>query len=120
MKKIIPIFLLLSAAGSLVRAQNPIPSFDVPVFPSATFHESSPDRSDPDRSLEKRVIHVVVYGSPSGMANITLYSLDSVTVLGPYVRYGGQSLEQEIDEREWGVSVTSEDEMYVDVWIEEE
>ena len=91
MKKIIPIFLLLSAAGSLVRAQNPIPSFDVPVFPSAIFEESSPDRSVPDRSLEKRVIHT-----------------------------GGQSLEQEIDEREWGVSVTSEDEMYVDVWIEEE
>ncbi len=120
MKKFILLFLLLSAAFCPAWGQNPIPSFDVPVYPSATFMESSPNTYVPDQVLEKRVIHVVVSGATSSMAIVYIYSLDSVTVYGPYNLYGGQSVQEEIDEREWGVSVTSEDEMYVDVWIEEE
>ena len=32
--------------------------------------------------------------------------------------YGGQTLRGDIDDREWGVYVTTDDQIVVDVWIE--
>jgi len=38
-------------------------------------------------------------------------------VLGPYTVYAGETLDVEIDEREWGVLVQTTYEIQVDVWI---
>ncbi len=40
-------------------------------------------------------------------------------ILGPYIMHGGETLMVEIDSREWGVIVQSEDHITVDVWISE-
>jgi hypothetical protein len=49
-------------------------------------------------------------------ATVWVYNLDQNTVLGPYTVNCGETLTVEIDEREWGVLVESEEGVIVDVW----
>jgi len=51
-------------------------------------------------------------------AEVTIYSLDHQDVLGPYTVNCGETLSVEIDNREWGVSVTSFTPVEVSVWID--
>jgi hypothetical protein len=62
---------------------------------------------------------VKVKGSSSSVATVWVYSLDLQDIIGPYTVYGGETIYVDIDEREWGVIVQSEDHVEVDVWIEE-
>jgi hypothetical protein len=47
-----------------------------------------------------------------------VYSLDGETVYGPFTVYSGETLRVEIDDRECGVYVESNEDVIVDVWIE--
>lgn len=72
-----------------------------------------------DNTRGKRVMIIKANGVPSTTATVNLYSLDGLNVLGPYIMHGGETLMVEIDSREWGVLVQSEDHITVDVWISE-
>lgn len=104
-------------------AQNfkplPIPSFESPVNGQSVFQENNP--SSKSNTKGKRKIYVKV-SSQRGVdslaceATVWVYSLDHTTIYGPFIVSCGETLEVEIDEREWGVLVESEFMVYVDVW----
>ena len=100
-----------------VLAQNPIPSYNFPVYQRANFQENlGPTRA------KKKVNVAAQCGSVKTMtcsATVWIYSLDMQTIYGPFTLYGGQTLTLEVDGREWGVFVESDDHVIVDVWIEE-
>jgi len=76
----------------------------------------------PDNCLGKRDIIVKTTCAGTGVmictATVWVYSLDGQTVYGPYTMHGGDILRVEIDDREWGAYVVSNDLVTVDVWIE--
>ncbi|HNY02096.1 MAG TPA: hypothetical protein PKG48_05900 [Bacteroidales bacterium] len=115
MKRVLLLLFLVTGLSLLTLGQNPIPSYNVPVFYRANFQE--PAGTDVTRNMEKKSVHVVVGGSAGNMALVYLYTQDSATVLGPFNVFAGQSLVVEIDDRDWGVFVESEDHVTVDVWI---
>ena len=105
-----------------LKAQYPIPSYNIPVYPHATFQEQVAGGGNSDNCTEKR--QVVIRTSCGNLARgncsatVWVYSLDGKTVYGPYTVYGGETLRVDIDDREWGVYVEAEDTVIVDVWIE--
>jgi len=97
----------------------PIPSFNVLVDPAAIFQ----DMQGGSNSKAKReiIVHTKKSNksdSSSCFASVTLYTLDHQTILGPYTVNCDETLSVEIDDRDWGVSVTSLTEIEVSVWIE--
>ncbi len=97
----------------------PIPSFNVLVDPAAIFQ----DMQGGSNSKAKRQEHVHVghsnkLDSSSCFAIVTFYTLDHQSVLGPYTVNCGETLSVEIDDQEWGVSVTSLTEIEVSVWVD--
>ena len=97
----------------------PIPSYNVIICGTADFREDY-QLSKYSPQKERREIHVVA--KPSGNthrceATVWIYSLDGKTTLGPYTIECGETLTVEIDDREWGALVQSEDEVCIDVWI---
>jgi hypothetical protein len=123
MKRIILLlFILIIATGTHLVAQNPIPSYNVPVNLKAYFQEQNNDNSC-KQTLGKRTLHVRVSCSGTSVttcsATVWVYSLDGEDTYGPFTVNGGETLEVEIDEREWGVYVESETPVIVDVWIDE-
>jgi len=54
----------------------------------------------------------------SNMATVWIYSLDGLDILGPYYLACGNTLEVEIDDREWGALVESDMDINVSVWID--
>jgi hypothetical protein len=96
-----------------------IPSYNIPVDSLVNFTEKPID--DPSSPSEgKRILNVEVKSKGlAGNCNATvwIYSLDRTTILGPYEMTCGQILSVDIDDREWGVLVESEDELLVDVWF---
>jgi hypothetical protein len=134
MKKELLLAVLLLLLFGLQKAfcQYPIPSYNVPVISKATFQESkvstggsslNNNNGPVSAPMAKREMDVKVNcsGSSSGgscQATVWVYSLDGLTVLGPYVVYGGDILSVTIHDRDWGVLVTTEDDQTVDVWIE--
>jgi hypothetical protein len=98
----------------------PIPSYNVTIDSLANFSELT--NSATSQVCEaKREINVQVKpkaGTGLCSATIWIYSLDQSTVLGPYSVSCGSTLTIEIDDREWGVLVESDDDVIVDVWIE--
>ena len=117
MKKFLLLLLLAGAGIARAPAQNPIPSYNTPIYDRANFQELAKSFNRFTRNASRRTVHVVATGSPSGMATVWVYSLDMETVYGPYVMWGGQTLLVEVDNRAWGVAVESEDHLAVDVWI---
>ena len=120
MKKLIctGIFILLSGSFQWVSGQNPIPSFNVPVYHLANFQESQPPKG-------KRDMNVIIHGvevpySDTCKATVWVYSLDRNDILGPYTLYNEETLSVGIDDREWGVIIESEDHVTADVWISDE
>jgi hypothetical protein len=104
MKKILinPTLFLLTGLYTL-KAQNPIPSYNVPVNCRANFQEQRPGSVQLDNSRQPRKIIVRTTGSSSGplacTATMWIYSLDGLNVLGRYTMYGGETITVEIDER---------------------
>ena len=119
-KKFLILILSVLVCGSSLLAQYPIPSFNVPVHFKADFQEQL--QRSPDQVLEKRTVHIRVScigGSITNCsANVWVYSLDGHDILGPFTVNGGETLDVEIDEREWGAYVVSDDAITVDVWID--
>jgi hypothetical protein len=92
----------------------PIPSHNVALSGPARFEPSLNSIQEPTR---KRVFqNVTVRGGPGTHATVHIYSLDGLNILGPYPVYAGETLTVEIDERDWGVFIQTDDEITVDVW----
>ena len=118
MKKIICLTLFLFGIGVMpVSAQNPIPSYNVPVYHAANFQEQNKSSNANHSTLGKRVIIVNAQGAPTTKTTIYVYSLDLRDILGPFKLEGEDILYVDIDMREWGVYVESEGDLVVDVWI---
>jgi len=124
MKKILSLGVIFFLLGFYtLKAQNPIPSYAFPVYYHANFQEQSIVSIQADNYREKR--DVVVRTSCGGTgkttcsATVWVYSLDGQTIYGPFTVNGGETLRVEIDDRQWGVYIESDDHVNVDVWIEE-
>ena len=117
------ILIFLFATSTLfftnVSAQNnkpyPIPSYNILVSGPTIFQESSPSNMK-----EKRNIQVKVFcqnkSDTTCCATVVIYSLDLQNYLGPFRVCCGETLVQEIDEREWGVATTAPCPVTVSVW----
>ena len=90
----------------------------------ATFQEnvSTPSGENRDRAKRKIKIKINCYTKDflTCSAIVWVYSLDGLDVLGPFTVTDGEILVVEIDDREWGCRVITEDPVFVDVWIEED
>ncbi len=116
------LFLAIIFAGESVKAQYPIPSYNVAINYAATFQEIGSPISEFKASKGKRIANVKLKGSDSQSfcsARVWLYSMDQEIMLGPYSMMCEDLLSVEIDDRAWGVMVQSDDHVYVDVWIED-
>lgn len=115
------LFLFFLAHFPVAQGQNPIPSYNVPVLGNALFVESPPQLP---AGKARRVLNTSATCSKTGAENqdyTTIYvaTVDQQTVLGPYTLYCGQTLSVEIDDRQWGVLVTTPTEILISVWIVE-
>ena len=120
MRKIFYLTIVIFWLGIIsISAQNPIPSYNVPVYNHANFQEQNKSFNANLLNRGKRAVNVKVVGGISSMATIYIYSLDYQNILGPFIVNGGETLTIDIDSREWGVLVNSEDHVTVDVWIDE-
>ena len=120
---VIMFFLLIfvQAGFSQTIKPYPIPSYDIQVNGMAVFQE--PAVSEDDSPLGRRKIHVQVIcqknlDTLSNMATVWIYSIDGLDILGPYYVTCGNTLEVEIDDREWGALVESDMDINVSVWID--
>ena len=121
MSRILSIFaILMFLTTSAVYAQYPIPSWQVTVHEKATFQEQQANACE--MPLAKRTLHVHVscVGSIADncSATVWVYSLDGSDMLGPFTVNGGETIDVEIDDREWGTLVQSDSPVNVDVWID--
>ena len=99
----------------------PIPSWNVAVNGNSLFRES-PAMGDSLTDVKKIVnIKNICIKAPNDPEpcniSIYLYSLDGLTILGPFYPACGETLSQEVDDRDWGVLIHSDCEITVDVWI---
>jgi hypothetical protein len=129
------LLLLILPGGSNIYSQNfqtyPIPSYNAPVDGYADFISrisvSQGYRIQGNRRLnvpeEQRQIHVhlISCNNPGQQceATVWIYSLDSTTIIGPFQLLCGQTLSENIDDRQWGVLVESDEQIVVDVWIDD-
>lgn len=121
----IVLLMLLSFGSSNIYSQNfpvyPIPSYNIQVDGYADFmNQFSTAQKNNNKAKRDVIVHLKSAAEPSQpcQATVWVYSLDLTTILGPYSLSCGNELRVEIDEREWGVFVESDDEVIVDVWIE--
>jgi len=134
MKKelILAVLLLLLFGLQKAFCQYPIPSYNVNVTSWANFQEhplssgvstrNSNNAGGVGSPMAKRNMNVQVNccgfaSTDSCKATVWVYSLDGETILGPFTVYGGDILSVPIDDRDWGVIVSTEVDITVDVWI---
>jgi hypothetical protein len=121
MEKRLLIFLFVIWAGvsQSVQAQHPIPSYSAPVMGRALFVTDT-NLPDGKTTIKIRRICSISLGVPKEPAfvRVWVFSIDQVTILGPFYLGCNQTLEVPIDDREWGVLVESVEEVVLDVWIE--
>ncbi len=116
------ILLLFFLTGfPAAKGQNPIPSYNVSVLGDALFVEPQPQLP---AGKTRRTLNASASCTNTGETNLdytTVYvaTVDRQTILGPYTLYCGQTLSVEIDDRQWGVLVTTQTEMLISVWIDE-
>jgi hypothetical protein len=126
MKTLLLIALSVLLIGTRpLAAQKPIPSYNVPVYHKVNFQEKRAQSPQPNQSRGKRVLAVHKSCTSCLLAGCTatiwVYSLDGRDIMGPfYMDTVDEYLRVDIDEREWGVLVESDNHATVDVWIEEE
>jgi hypothetical protein len=123
MKKMSFILICCFGIAFNIYAQYPIPSYNVPVFPGATFSQGLITPSQQKYApMEKRRlgIHVsqLIADTVSNSVIIYVYSLDGQTILGPFYLTGNETIYVDIDDRLWGVLVESGSKGKVSVWIE--
>jgi|GEM_PF-709751 hypothetical protein len=109
--------LCSSLSGENVRIY-PIPSYNVLVETSALFQENIPGNCKARRKIN---VHINTSSKPDSIpciAEVYIYSLDHQDVLGPYYVNCGETLSVEIDDREWGTTVTTTIPVEVSVWID--
>jgi hypothetical protein len=109
--------IILSSFGQNIPLY-PIPSYNIPVYGMARFEPSLSSGNNQTRG--KTIQNVIIRGGTGAHAHVWIYSLDGQDILGPYLVYPGQPLSVEIDQREWGVLVETEDEIDVSVWVTSE
>jgi hypothetical protein len=124
MRKSIFIAILLVVCGIIHGygqgiAVYPTPSYNILVDGYANFRQST--LSQPlFQPAEKRVLDVEVK-TPSTtsecQATVWVYSLDNLTVLGPFTVNCSEPLQVVIDEKEWGVLIDTDEELIVSVSI---
>lgn len=112
------VFLFNVSVSGQTHIPYPIPSSNILVETSAVFQESTPSNCD-----GKRIIHVHINAQPKNdsficSANVTIYSLDHQSILGPYIVDCGETLSVDIDDREWGVLVKTTTPVEVSVCID--
>jgi hypothetical protein len=115
------LLIIVQAGFSQTIKPYPIPSYNIQVNGMAVFQESAV--SENDSPLGRRKIHVQIIcqknlDTLSNMATVWIYSLDGLDILGPYYLACGNTLEVEIDDREWGALVESDMDINVSVWID--
>lgn len=118
MKKLLLLNLVVILTGfTSLMAQNPIPSYDFPVYRIANFQENA------KMTLGRRKMNVQVqcvsFAMENCFATVYIYRLDGRIKYGPYTVYGGETLSVDIDDNEWGVLVESDDHVKVSIWIDE-
>jgi hypothetical protein len=121
----IVLLMLFSFGCSNIYSQNipvyPIPSYNVVVDGYADFmNQFSNSQNNQNKAKRDVIVHLKSAVEPSlpCQATVWVYSLDLTTVLGPFSLVCGNELSVQIDERDWGVFVETEDKVIVDVWIE--
>src|ERR1035437_465437 len=116
--------VILVATGSAYGQHQtipvyPIPSTNVGVDGLADFENLLSTFQNNGKA--KRQVHVHFISASldqlSCEATVVVYSLDGTTFLGPFTVSCGQTLDVNIDERNWGVMVDSDVKLIVDVWI---
>lgn len=121
---VLVILLILFATGSAFGQHQtipvyPIPSTNVGVDGLAEFENLLPTLQNNNK--EKRRVHVhfisAIPEQTDCEATVLVYSLDGTSILGPFIVSCGQTLDVNIDERDWGVMVDSDIKLIVDVWI---
>jgi hypothetical protein len=112
------VFISINPLSGQVVKIYPIPSYNVLVESSAIFQEMLPSNNKAKREIKVHIFPSHKSDSIPCFAEVTIYSLDHQTVLGPYTVNCGETLSVEIDEREWGVAVTSYNPVDVSVWID--
>jgi hypothetical protein len=114
------VFLGITNCHAQYVPTYPIPSYNIIVDPVANFSQSV-QAAKTELGKEKRGITVKLRQEAlpcDCFAEIWFYTRDQTTILGPYTLQCGESIRVEIDEREWGVLVQSEDVVIVDVWYD--
>lgn len=128
MKSIYTGFLLLAffciSLDSICQQLRPypIPSYGILVNQNSLFEEHASTGGSYTEGKKK------IYTKPScnksasdsEPCNIVIffYSLDGLDILGPYSTTCGETITQEIDDRDWGAFVHSDCLITIDVWIE--
>jgi hypothetical protein len=115
------IFWTVSASTGIV-GQNipnyPIPSYHISDNGYANFNNLHSNKGG--RTMGEKQVNIHLKSGSAGNTNceatVWVYNLDQNTVLGPYTVNCGETLNVEIDDREWGVLVETDEEVIVDVW----
>jgi hypothetical protein len=130
MKKIIilsiSILLVSTVFARRVKADNPIPSFNVPVTNTASFQEQVTGPSNYVPTDEKRDMNVEngaggnrpVQGN--GAITVYVYRVDHSVILGPFIVSPGQTIRVTIDGYRWGVYAQTENPTIMSVWTNSE
>ena len=126
MKKILFLtFLFFVAQFSVARAEQPIPSYHARIYHMGNFREHNNgngighNKFQIKSTKEKRDMEIqaaTATGGPKSAAIIFVYSSDLKDIIGPLIINSGETLTIPVDDRDWGVFVTSEDHIYIDVW----
>jgi hypothetical protein len=127
MKKIL--FLVISIMIITVvwaKAENPIPSYNVPLKNQATFQEDNSGLGSVNHDLSKEKRDMNVSNAPGGKMDLIglgtpaitvyIYRLDRSIVFGPYAIPEGKTISIPIDEGLWGVFAETTDPTYISVW----
>jgi hypothetical protein len=104
---IVIVFFLFSV--TVLQAQYTLPSFEAELEQENTTFEETQGLVRPFGMEERQLVVQVEDNQPTtnSWAIVTVYSLDGADELGPFTVTEGTLLYVAIDEREWGVNVSS-------------
>src|ERR1039457_3377301 len=120
--KIILFLFIMVWSFNKVMAQYPIPSYNIDVTKKASFEGIKNQGLINPLTIGKKDINITghIPSVPSGTpcAEVWVYTLDKLVVLGPYELANDQLLQVPIDDRVWGVYIEVSMELFTDVWID--
>lgn len=116
---VLVVFIIFMTEKS--NAQNyPIPSYDVTIIGKAVFLERIQSCPEAQKMINVRKQCVGFTTIPEDVeppTRIYIFSKDGINILGPYYLSCGETFSVPVDDREWGVLVDTDVEVYIDVWI---